>query len=149
MKEPSSPDTPEFGPNSLPRFLSISDNDVEPRTSRVINEAEKILPGVRVALVYPKKEGRIAELHQAGFRVLRWSDLRKDQRKKFENLLPYVVDDQLHYADCILMGARQEVYQERERHKAALRDQRNRKNIDGESAAGLSRDLGMPVTDKW
>ena len=142
--------------DSLPADIKVRDRDQRTPAQRVMEEAQRILgPGVRVVLAVDRpdqKPGRIMMLHQAGFRAIRWSELKPKQTKAFEEILPYHRDDFVRFVDTMLMAAREDVYQARVRSKTELREAGMRAKIAAESKEAIKRDLGLTdeeVSDKF
>jgi len=141
--------------DTLPGKVEIKERDQRTPAQRVVEEAQKILgPGIRVVLAVDRpdqKPGRIAVLHQEGFRAVRWSELTAKQHRAFDDIIPYHRDDHVRFVDCILMAAKEAVYQARVRRKRAASLELMRAKADAESPKALERDLGMAgveVTDK-
>src|SRR5947209_17642016 len=141
--------------DTLPAKVEIKERDQRTPAQRVVEEAQKILgPGIRVVLAVDRpdrKPGRIAVLHQEGFRAIRWSELKPKQQRQFDDIIPYHRDDHVRFVDCILMAASEAVYQDRIRRKRTASVELMRAKVNAESPKALERDLGMAgveVTDK-
>ena len=142
--------------DTVPADVKVKERDQRTPAQRIVEEAQKILgPGVHVVLAVDRqdqKPGRVAMLHQDGFRAIRWSELKPKQQRAFDDILPYHRDDFVRFVDCILMVAREEVYQARVKRKSDAREAGMRAKIAAESKEAIRRDLGLTdeeVSDKF
>lgn len=106
--------------------------------------------GVEVGFIWDKDEAKLSTLQQFGIKVLQWADLPRDKIREVEQIVPFKgPGDAVKFADTFVVVGRQEAFQAREQYRAAQRAAAQRQHEDTISAAGLARQLGVPVSDQF
>ena len=134
---------------------TIAPQDQRTRIQIVIDAVKEVLgPGLDVALVIrPESEnpGRMSELAPFGYEPLRLADPRLSvrQQKDLRKHLTLRADGLLAFGDLIVLFATEENAKRRREYKEEQRKLRERAQLERESPLSQSRELGIPVDDKW
>ena len=134
---------------------TVQPQDQRTRIQIVIDAVKEVLgPSIDVALVIrPESEnpGRMSELAPFGYEPLRLADPRLSgrQQKDLRRHLTLRADGLMAFGDLIVLFATEENAKRRREYKEEQRRLRERAQVERESPAAVSRELGVVVDDKW